>query len=219
MMNVKVRGSIFILVVAALVVAMDAAAMPILSSFYHQPSVTMFLYDFSVVLLAGLAGLFFAPRVGYPYWWRRVNSSPTSRRAAHITVLLGFSLVMGNTLMNLAYRDQAVQLAPWLALLTPEMALAISLRAALNEEIVFRLFLFPSIAWAVMHLVHSQQASLIIGALASTFVYGLIHPGFVMAFLVGLALIYIYHQHGLLPAMTAHFFADAISLVLISLML
>jgi membrane protease YdiL (CAAX protease family) len=44
--------------------------------------------------------------------------------------------------------------------------------------------------------------------------FGLIHPGFVLAFLMGLALAYIYLQVGLLPAMIVHFLGDLVPLSL-----
>ena len=64
-----------IFVVAALVVAMEVIIMPILLGYYLQASTTIvFVWDFSVVLLTGLAGSFFARRVSCPLWWRSRNS-------------------------------------------------------------------------------------------------------------------------------------------------
>jgi len=145
------------------------------------------------------------------------------RQKTYIVALLGLLVVICNAVLNLvfyvAYRDQASQVSPWLILLTPETALALSFRAALNEQVVFRLFLFPLILLIIRYFTHSQKASLVIAGLASAGLVGFIHPGFVQAFLIGLALIYIYYERGLLPAMITHFFADTIPLVLISLML
>jgi len=210
-----------ILVAATLVAAMDLVLTPILGDLYHFGSITIVLvYDFSVVLITGLAGLLLAPRTGCPVWWRRDNRSSVSHQATYVTALLGLSVVILNTLNNVINIGQAEQLAPWMALLTPVTALAISLRAALNEEIIFRLFLFSLVAWIVWRFGNSQKASLVIGALVSALAFGLIHGlGFVPAFLVGLALIYIYHQRGLLSVMAVHFLADAIPFLLISVML
>lgn len=222
-MKIKFRDLIPILFVAALVVVMDVAVMPILVGYYHQVSAIVFFNDFVVILLAGLAGIFFAPRVGCPLWRRHSINSSTLGRAAYFTAVLGFSVVVINTVVNLVYfmgyRSHTLQVSPWLALLTPEIALALSFRAALTEEVLFRLFLFTLVAWIVGRLVHSQELSLVTGALASSIVFGLIHPGFLMAFLVGLALVYVYYRSGLLSAMTVHFFADAIPFVAISMML
>ena len=213
--------AISILIVAALVVAMDIVITPILSSQYGSASLSIvFFWDFNVVLVAGLAGMLFAPRVGCPLWWRHNDSSPDSRRTNYAILLLGLVLVVLNTISNIVNVEQAKQAAPWLVLLTPETAVALSFRAALNEGILFRLFLFPLVAWVAKRFGGSQRASLGLGALASSLVYGYIHGlGFIWAFSVGLALIYIYHHRGLLPAMVIHFFADAIPLVLMSMML
>ena len=217
----KYSGILFVLsifVAAALVVAADVVLAPILLEFYFQTSVTiLFVYDFSVVLFAGLGGMFVASRVGCPFWWRPSNSASVSRRATYITVFLALVIVAGNTLMNLVYAHESAQLAPWLDLLTPETAAAISLRAALNEEIVFRFFLFPSLALVIRYLVHSQRASLVISALISAILVGITHAGFVLAFLLAFPLVYIYYRRGLLPAIAVHFFADAIPFLLISM--
>jgi hypothetical protein len=187
--------------VAVLVVAVDAMLMPILVRFYLQAGIALVLiYEFSITLIAGWAGVFLARRVNSPLWWRSSNDSAVLRRKAYIIVLLGLLVVVCNTILNLvyyvAYRDQALQLSPWLILLTPGIVLALSLRAALIEQVVFRLFLFPLILLVTRYFAHSQQGSLVIAGLASAFLVGLIHPRFVQSFLIGLALIYIYYKHG-----------------------
>lgn len=225
-MNARVRGPIAISVVAALVVTCDVVLMPILQVAKYVPSkaptVAVLVWDFGTVLVAGLAGLFLAPRVGSPIWWRQGDSSRTSRRAILLPVVLGLVVVAYNSLSvvgyTLAHHDQMAALAPWSTALTPGSAIVLAFRAALNEEIVFRLFLPAVVAWIAGRLVHSQRTALIIGALASAFAFGLIHPGFFAAFLMGLAFVYIYYQLGLLPAMIVHFSADAIPYTLVSLM-
>jgi hypothetical protein len=210
--------------VAVLVVAVDVMLTSILVRVYLQAGIALVLtYDFSVTLMAGWAGVLLARRVGIPLWWHSNNDSPVLRQKTHILVLLGLFVVICNTVLNLgyymAYHDEALQVSPWLISLTPGIAIALSLRAALNEQVVFRLFLFPLILLVIRYFAHSQKASLVIAGLTSAFLVGLIHPGFVQAFSIGLALVYIYYQRGLLPAMITHFFADALPLVLISLML
>ncbi len=217
-MSFRVRNPIAILMVAAMAVATDVAVMPILRhSLYHRASATtIFAFDFSSVLLTGLAGLFFAPRAGSPCWWHPGNSSPASRRVTFIAVLLGLAVVVSNTLIFVASRNQVTQQAPWLTALTRKTAIALAFRAALTENIVFRFFLFPLAAWVAAHFIHPRRTALIVGALVSALMFSLIHPGFIVAFLAGLALNYIYYQRGLLPAMVAQFFGDAIPLVLLS---
>ncbi len=214
-----------IFVVAALVVAMDLIVMPILIGYYQQETaIIVFIWDFSVVLLAGLASLFLARRVGCPLWWLSHNNSLKLGRSTHITVALGLAVVIANSTFNIAFYmvdpNQALQVAPWIVLLNPERAIALSLRAALNEEMVFRLFLFLLVTWIVLYFKQSPKVSLALGGLVSSIAFGFIHgSGFIPAFLVGLALVYIYNQQGLLPAMTVHFFADAVPFLFISMTL
>lgn len=207
-----------ILAAATLVVAMDTVIMSILENLYHLDSATAVLvYDFTMVLVAGLAGSLLARRIDCPIWWRQHDGSSPSRHAKHAVLLLGLFVVVLNTLNNILNIGQARQIAPWIDLLTPETALALSLRAALNEEMVFRLFLFSLVVWIAKRFGRSRRASLVMGALASALAFGLIHGlGFVVAFSFGLALVYIYSRRGLLPVMTVHFLADAIPLVALS---
>jgi membrane protease YdiL (CAAX protease family) len=224
--NTRVRAAIPILLVAALVLLADLAVMPILQAAGYVPAqiptAAVLIWDFGFVLVAGLAGLFLAPRVGSPIWWRQGDSSRTSRRATLFPVVLGLVVVAYNSLSvvgyTLAHPDQMAALAAWSTALTPRSAIVLAFRAALNEEIVFRLFLFPLVAWIAGRLMRSRRIALVIGALASAFAFGLIHPGFFAAFVVGLAFVYIYYRRGLLPAMIVHFFADAIPYTLVSLM-
>ncbi len=220
MIKLRIRDVASIFAVSALVVVTDLALLPIFN-IYNQSFTATLVYDFSMVFLTGLAGLLLAPRVNCPVWLRKSDASSSSGREISVPVLLGLSLVAGNTLVQLVSINQAVELAPWLSLLTPQTAIALSLRAALNEETIFRLFLFPLVAWMLARLKRSPRTSLIVGALASAVAFGLIHPpsGFLLSFIAGIIFIYIYHKRGLLPAMTAHFFADAIPLVLTSMII
>ena len=113
----QIRLPLSIFVVAALVVAMDVIIMPILLGYYLQASTTIvFVWDFSVVLLTGLVGLFFAPRVNCPLWWRSHNSSSESKRATYIMVALGLVVVSGCSMLNIASYmanpSQTLEVAP-----------------------------------------------------------------------------------------------------------
>lgn len=222
----RVRAAVPIILVAALVVACDVVLMPILQVAGYVrsgwPTTGVLVWDFGTVSVAGLAGLFLAPRVGCPVWWRQGDRSPVSQRATLITIVLSLFVVVYNIVTvvgyAVAYPERRTALAPWSTTLTPGRAIALSFRAALNEETLFRLFLFPLVAWIAGRLVRSKRIALVVGALTSALILGLIHPGFWSAFMIGLALVYIYHQRGLLPAMIVHFFTDAIPYTLVSLL-
>lgn len=204
----------------ALILAADIAAMPLLQPILG-PLTPLFVNDVLLYLAAGVVGLYCASRLGSPHWWRPGTDSDSQAQQTLLTLLLGVAVVAANTFITVVYRDQAVQAAPWITLLTPRTALALSFRAALTEEIFFRLFLFPLIAVILLYFLHSKEISLIIGAFVSSLVFGLLHlpSGFFLAFFVGLALVYIYYQRGLVPAMVVHFFADAIPFVILSVIL
>jgi hypothetical protein len=221
----KGRDTLFVLVIAILVVAIDMAAMPILREYLYgrAPTVMVLAGDFSIALLAGLAGLYFASRVGSPCWWRLGIGSPARRQATLVTLLLGLVVVVSNTVIMVTYyrqdTAQFAQIAPWAALLTPARASALAFRAALTENVFYRLLLFPLGAWAVGRFTRSRRAALVSGALLSALVCGLLHPGFGAGFLIGVALVYICHQGGLVPVMIVHFLTDVIPLTVVSVAL
>ncbi len=87
-------------------------------------------------------------------------------------------------------------------------AFFLSLRAGITEEVVFRLFLLSLSAWITLRIFHNRRGAIGVGVLVSSLLFGLIHPGFILAFLMGLAMAYIYLEAGLLPAMLVHFLGD-----------
>ena len=99
------------------------------------------------------------------------------------------------------------------------ISILISLRAGLNEEISFRLFLFPFLVWFLIHFTDSQKVIIGASALITAFIHGLMHPGFFVAFLMSLVLIYIYYKKGIFSAIFFHFIIDAIPFTLHTLML
>lgn len=217
MIDIKVRDVFLISIVAVLVVAADTSLMHILLHSNPQASDTMILIvDFTSVLLLGSAGLCLAPSVECPIWWRAKDFS-ISRRQDIVILLLCTFVVVGNTGYNiLVFPNQTGQDESWFSSLVLETAIAISFRAALNEEIIFRLFLFPLVSLIAKRVVHIKKA-LIVGALVSSFLFWAIHGfGVIWAFLSGLVLVYIFRWRGLFPVMIVHFFADAIPFILIS---
>lgn len=223
---IKSRHSLYILGIALLVAVADVVLIPFFRCEYFSGAydrsgmVIIAVFDFCVVFIAGVLGLFFAARIGAAFWWHPSTKSSTSRQVSVNALLLGIAMVAFNTFSIVYNRDQLAQADFWITCLVPRTAVVLSFRAGLNEEVIFRLFLFPVIAWAVARVSRSRDASLITGALVSSFFFGLIHPGFgfITAFLTGLALVYIYYHRGLLPAMIAHFFTDAIPFTLFTLL-
>ncbi|MBU7047700.1 MAG: CPBP family intramembrane metalloprotease [Theionarchaea archaeon] len=222
-----------IAVLAALLLALidlEPGALEILSSKTifipdQTPASLLPVIAFFLYLFFGSMGIFLASRLNLPSWWRPGTDSPQSRRTTIYVVLLGIIIVILNTAINVGSvlmigEAQIEQSSFWLFSVTPKTAVALSLHAAITEEILFRLFIFPLVALTAWYFLHSQKESLVIGAFVSLVLFGLMHPGlprFLIAFTLGIPVIYIYYNRGLIPAMITHFAADAIPFVIISL--
>lgn len=221
------RGLFFIIVVVGLIVVAEILLFPFYRCQVSGPLsksilARIFLGNIAIYLTAGVLGLYFASRLNLPLWYSGNSGLPDSRQVSFISLLLGLGTVAANTLYMLSLLDQAqvVDQTHWFFCLTPRTAAALSFKAALTEEIFFRLFLFPVITWAFDHFLHLREVSLVFGALLSQFFFGIYHgQAMLVAFFVGFSLIYIYYKRGLVPVMVIHFFADAIPFVLISMRL
>ena len=219
--NPRIYGPISILIAGVLVYTVDVTLEP-LSVFYSEISSeisaeTVAIENALFVLITGFLGLIFASRCNLPWWWRPGDGSPDAKRTSTTVLILGVALVVANTVINVAYRNRGLLGA---SSLTPEVALALGFHAAIVEEIGFRLFLFSIGVWAANYVLHSRDGAIAIGALVSTLLFALFHPGSgnVLAFVLGFVILYIYYQRGLIPAMVVHFLADAIPFTLTSIM-
>jgi len=177
------------------------------------PAVIFCMYSFF-----GIVGIFFASRLDLPSWWHSGTNSPHSQQINSRVVLFGTALIVFNTIVNVANSAKILESSHWLSLITPQTAIGLALHAGLTEEILFRLFLFPVAAWIAWYFLHSRKDSLIMGAIVSSSLFGLMHgPAFFVAFVLGFPMIYIYYHRGLLPAIIVHFLADGIPFVIIAL--
>lgn len=172
----------------------------------------------------GIVGMWAASRLDLPVWWRSRDSEKFSKKA--LIIALGVVIVVLNMVVNvgsvvqMAGHPDVVESSHWISI-TPRTAVALSLHAAVTEEILFRLFFF-SAAWTASHFLRSKKDALITGAVISCFLFGLMDPGvpwFLFAFVLGFPMIYIYSRRGLIPVMVIHFLADSIPFVIISVIL
>lgn len=202
---------------ALLTAAADAGLLPVLrASLYRGASTRAILcIDFGIVLAASIVGWFLARRGSFPVWWREQETSAAPRQLV-LGLLLAVVVVVGNTLIWFAARGRIAALAPWVGLVTPPTAILLACRGALTENVVFRFFLFPLVSLAVIRGGCPQPATLVLGALVSSAAFALIHPGLMVAFLAGLALVYLYCRYGLLAALVVQFVGDAVPFVLLS---
>jgi len=97
----------------------------------------------------------------------------------------------------------------------------LSARAAFMEEIIFRLFLFPGLAWVVLFFLRriikkeNQRVlfvSIITGIIASSLLFGIMHgSGFLYSSVIGIILCGIFVKGGLESTIIAHFTGNFMS--------
>jgi len=189
----------------------DIGLMPFLHQKLKFPSSSVAL-DVAVVLLSGFLGKQCAIKAGLPLWWRRDDKLSIEKQLISLFAF-GVMVILPNTLISLYYAND--ETVPWLHFSNVNETVLLALRAALQEEIVFRLFLFSLSVLVAGRLVNSRKLVIIIGMVLSTFLFAAMHSGYVMAFASGLILAHIFCCSGLLPAMAVHFLADAIPWLLV----
>ncbi|MBU7031221.1 MAG: CPBP family intramembrane metalloprotease [Theionarchaea archaeon] len=212
----KIHGLISIAIIAFLSGSSYIFLKPIVEE-SGRSVLSMTIANGVVIAAIGLIGFFFAARVGFPWWWHSAERSAQGFEDTVYVLFSGIVLVILNTAINTSGSEQVQQMFST-GIFTPRIAIGFSLQAAVNEEIIFRLCTFSGITWLARHFIHSHQKSLICGAITSVFFFALFHHGSgrVLAFSLGLILVYIYYKRGLIPAMIVHFFANAIPFLLIS---
>ena len=166
--------------------------------------IIIYIFEFFEYAIFAFLGLVLVERTKLPGWWAKERSKKTNL----VVALLGATLVAANMALHYYSRSEALRLAPWVGTLDLTQAFFLSLRAAITEEIIFRLFLISLSAWVILRIFHNRRGAIGVGVLVSSLLFGLIHPTFPLPFLMGLAMAYIYLRVGLLPAMAVHFLGD-----------
>jgi len=217
-MRISWPVAISLLGAPAFVAAVDVGVLPVLLASVYRGATPAYVYafDFTVVSIAGFAGALLAARVGLPLWRRSRREPERAARETAIVVALGLLIVFGNTVVLLLSRDQLSRVAPWLLQLTPQSAVLVAARAAVMENIVFRLLLISLAVWGARRAGLGERAAVLTGAAVSATAFALIHPGMGVALLAGLALAYIFARCGLLTAMGVQFVGDAVPFLVLA---
>lgn len=213
MLGVKNNKDYCIVIIIAFIVALiDFGLVDVLP--YNSTARAQSLNDFFMIVISGCLGVNFAGKTKLPIWTAKLNDN---RKHKFQIILLGIIAVAANTIIFINSQQQALEVSPWLNQLTPFSALIISFRAALTEEIIFRLLLISVIMLLISKFTSSNKVPLILGIIISSIIFGLIHPGFLVAFLYGLVLSYLYINSGLIMVFTIHFLADFIPFLLVAI--
>lgn len=126
-----------------------------------------------------------------------------------VLIVLALGIIVPNTINGYRYSNLPVD-AHWFYFSNFSEPLFLSLRAAIQEELVFRLLLIPLIVSYSSRIVKTKTNAALLGVILSSIAFGIIHPGFYFAFYCGLLLGYTYYKYGIVPAFIIHFLADVI---------
>ena len=101
-----------ILGIALLIVVADVVLIPFFRCEYFSGAYDRFsmviitVFDFCMVSIAGVLGLFFAARIGASSWWHPGTDSSASKQVSVNALLLGTAMVAFNTFSIVYYRGQ-----------------------------------------------------------------------------------------------------------------
>jgi hypothetical protein len=182
------------------------------------------ILDLIIMFVTGYLGYKFSRKSGLPLWWGRGEKGGT-KRAYTIMVVVGLIVIILNSVINInmliTHREQFLTMSPaWVTYIaegTPFKALLVSVRAALTEEIVFRLFLISIISGIMQWFTTSRANWLIASGILASMAFAFIHQPSLIPLLFGFMLSYIYINHGLIPVFVVHFLADAIPFAVFSI--
>ncbi len=182
-----------------------------------RPSIFMATIDFSVLVLLGLISLKLIKHAKTPFLLNDSNTNGQSRKSRLLIILMSIMIILINTVVWYFSYEQYLHI-PWINSLTPVNAILISLKAGIQEEILFRLFLFSLLIFLLRKVFRSEKIVLLTSTIISALLFAvLLHSGSLISLIAGMVLAYIYFKEGLLPAMAIHFLGDCIPFLMVSL--
>lgn len=202
---------IYIILISAIVGICDFYLRDVLS--HNSNLYNLIAFDVFIMLMSGYIGITLAPKLNIPLWISERSESKKSKRYLPST-FLGLLLIVSNTIVFSMVRDTAYELPAYFRDLTPFTAVIIATRAALTEEILFRLLSISVIIWVSRKIIKSTEDSSFFAVILSSLLFTMIHPSFLQPFIYGLLLGYIYIKNGLIPVLIIHFLADAIPFIM-----
>lgn len=176
-------------------------------------SSTFIPMDIILMVSAILLGSRNVRELGFPVWQPKYEDEGSKKRLL-ISILIGSCIVIANTLVLLS---SDVSNVPWLRFSSFFQPFLVSLRAASTEELLYRFCIFSVASRITGSIVKSRTIGIAAGAILSSILFGLQHPGFYFSFVIGAGLCCIYKNNGLIFAMLVHFLADFIPFTMIFL--
>jgi len=202
-----------VLIVAFSIVLLDISLIRYFAFVYGENQYGFIIFDLFISIIAVFLGKRLAAALGFPIWKVTYDGKINSKNL-FFTALLGVIMVAVNVFSWSSYSGDTV---PWANFNSFYEPILVAMRAALTEQLFFRLLLFSLIGWIANKISKSKIVSIIIGAILSSILFALYHQGFYFAFIYGILLCCIYKRNGLVPAMIIHFLSDVVPFVMIYL--
>lgn len=176
------------------------------------------LSDTIILLICGFIGLVLADKLNLFIYNPSKEFIKGSSKTVSLILLLSILLVTANEISWVLYSKTGV-LPEWALGLNFPSAILISARAAIYEEIFFRLFLMTTIIYLLKNII-SYKKSVLIGISVSALIFSVsIHSGSMISFASGLLLGFIFINTGIIPAILLHFVADAVPFITLAYLL
>lgn len=215
---IRVKKNMEIFMVALILLLLNLGLKSYFESFSVEGDtlVQRTVRDLITLVIAMVAGRYLTKKLDLPLWWRRIESISLRKQIFNLTVI-GLILSVTTYLSN--YFFSGTIEGSWVSYsINEKEILLISLRAGIQEEILFRLFTFSFITFLLNKKMDSKK-SMIIGALMSSVLFGLMHyPNFSYPFFIGLIFVYLYCYNGLAPVIIMHIFINLFHLSLYRLL-
>jgi len=226
--NIK-KGLIFSVIISIIASLATILSDINLSDEQLPTSLANIVFYFIIFVLCSYAGIFFASKNGF-ITLISASLMPFRKKILQFLLygLLG-GIVLGciNTVVFKLSLDSS-NLPEWLnSFKSIKDTFVLSVRAALMEETIFRLFLFSGITWFSLLILHKLlkkekhqlfMTSIIIGIVVSSLSFGLMHgSGFLYSSFMGVLLCIIYYKGGFESAIIAHFMGNFISFSIVFL--
>ena len=198
----KIKGYIYIVLISIIVGICDFYLRDVLP--YNSNLSNLIAFDALLMLVSGYIGINLVCKLNIPLWLSGKTEVKKGRRYLP-AASLGLLIIATNTIGFLSVTDQAYELPRLFTNLTALTAVLLAVRAALTEEILFRLLAISVIIWVTRKIIKSTEDSSFFAIILSSLLFTMIHPSFLRPFIYGLLLGYIYLKNGLIPVVIIHF--------------
>ncbi|VUT25280.1 MAG: CAAX amino terminal protease self- immunity [Candidatus Methanolliviera sp. GoM_oil] len=208
----SLRNLLMAIIFSFIVLICDLRVVSVLNPSHFVSDYFYYALDFLFVFLSCFFGLTVASWINLPKLWVKENLIDPEKFVVYIVLLLFIAgLNFLSYYSNPGIIKDVLKDMPFLRELSKlgsSGALALSLRAGVNEEILFRLFGISLVTFLLTKIKVKREGSLVVAIVISSIFFGLIHPSFPHYFFFGLLFGFLYIQYGLVPVMIFHFLAD-----------